>query len=131
MQNLKSNVIVERNLQGTKVTGYLNNELIITITNYGMNRCFEVSQSVSLIGSLEKVKYFNETINAVLDKVESLKSECEGRISIEVINCNGGWTLSIDGFNGEVDDNKDNVISLARYFKQRYESFNVIVSYKE
>lgn len=131
VSKVRDGVIVEKSYQGLKIEGYINDDLIITVSNFNLNRRFEVSQSKSLIGDLDKVKACNEIINAVLDKVESLKAEHEGHVSIAVVNRNGSWMVSIDGFDGDIDDSREDSISIARHFKQKYESLGVVVSYEE
>lgn len=129
MGEMRNGVIVEKTEQGCRVEGYLNDDRIIAITNFDITRRFMVSQSKSLAGDLDNALAYNKIMSAALEKVESLRAECEGRVAIGLIERDGEWIITSDGFDIGKEKRYEEAIATAEYFKRAYESKGVIVSY--
>lgn len=129
MGEIRNGVIVEKSVEGCRVEGYLNDDRIITITNCDISRRFVISQSKSLAGDLDNALAYNKIMSAVLETVESLRAECEGRVAIGLIERDGEWVITSDGFDIGKEKSHEDAIATAEYFKRAYESKGVIVSY--
>ena len=129
MREMRNGVIVEKTEQGCRVEGYLNDDRIIAITNFDITRRFMVSQSKSLAGDLDNALAYNKIMSAALETVESLRAECEGRVAIGLIERDGEWIITSDGFDIGKETSREDGVTTAKYFKQAYESKGVIVSY--
>lgn len=129
MREMRNGVIVEKSVEGCRIEGYLNDDRIIAITNFHVTRRFMVSQSQSLAGDLNNALAYNKIMSAALETVESLRAECEGRVAIGVIERDGGWIITSDGFDIGKEKSREDAITEAEYFKRAYESKGVIVSY--
>lgn len=129
MREMRNGVIVEKSVEGCRVEGYLNDDRIIAITNFNITRCFMVSQSKALAGGLDNALEYNKIMTAALEMVESLRAECEGRVTIGLIERDGEWIITSDGFDIGKETSQEDGVATAKYFKQAYESKGVIVSY--
>lgn len=129
MREMRNGVIVEKSVEGCRVEGYLNDDRIIAITNFDITRRFMVSQSKSLAGDLDNALAYNKIMSAALEMLESLRAECEGRVAIGLIERDGEWIITSDGFDIGKETSREDGVATAKYFKQAYESKGVIVSY--
>lgn len=129
MSKVKNGIFVEKSEQGCRIEGFLNDDRIITITNTDITRRFMVSQSKSLAGDLENALAYNKVMSAALEKVESLREEYEGRVSIGVIERDGEWFVTSDGFDIDKEKSREDAIATAEFFKSAYESKGVTVYY--
>lgn len=129
MGEMRNGVIVKKGVEGCRIEGYLDDDRIIAITNFNITRCFMVSQSKSLAGDLENALAYNKIMSATLEMVESLRAECEGRVAIGVVERDGEWIITSDGFDTGKEKSREDAIAAAEYFKRAYESKGVIVSY--
>lgn len=112
-----------------ELNGYLNDDRIIAITNFDITRSFKVSQSKSLAGDLDNALAYNKIMSAVLETVESLRAECEGRVAIGVVKRNDGWVVTTDGFDIHKEEKREEAIGMAEHFKLSYERAGTVVSY--
>ncbi len=133
MNRIAHGVVVEKTSQGCRVEGYLDNERVITITNCNIRRIFEVSHSKGLVGSFENAKAINDIMCEVIKVVEDLRKEHEGRVTISVVKQGDNWAVLVDGSNEspESKSNKEEAVSMAKFFKESYEKRGVIVKYDE
>lgn len=125
----KNEIIISKSIDGLRVDGYIDGKVVISVSNFNLGRKFEVSQGTTLVGDMVRARAINKIMNDVLDKVETLKESCEGKVSIDVVKRNDGWMMVIDGFDTEIEKNRNDAISLAEHFKKKYENAGVIVSY--
>lgn len=131
MSRIEYGVVVDKTSEGCRIEGYINWQTVITVSNRNTTRIFEVSQSKALVGSYEDAKDINKIMTEVLDKVESLREECEGRVSISMENSENVWNILIDGGIWATEKTKDEALSMVKYVKDSYEKRGVIVSCSE
>lgn len=129
MREMRNGVIVEKTEQGCRVEGYLNDERLVTISNFSLSRRFLISQSKTLAGDIDQALAINAVMSAALETVESLRAECEGRVAISVVKRNDGWVVSTDGFDIHKEEKREDAIGMAEHFKLSYERAGTVVSY--
>lgn len=131
MNKVNHGVAVDKNSEGIRVEGYINGDRVITVTNRNLRRKFEVSHSKALVGSYEEAKAISDIIKAVIDIVESLRAEHEGKITIAVVSDSNKWKILINKGEHGVEKTREEAIVIAQYLKQGYERVGVIVNYTE
>lgn len=129
MREMRNGVIVEKTEQGCRVEGYLNDERLVTISNFSLSRRFLISQSKTLAGDMDQALAINAVMSAALETVESLRAECEGRVAIGVVKRDDGWVVTTDGFDIHKEENREDAIGMAESFKLSYERAGTVVSY--
>lgn len=129
MREMRNGVIVEKTEQGCRVEGYLNDDRLVTISNFSLSRRFLISQSKTLAGDMDQALAINAVMSAALETVESLRAECEGRVAISVVKRDDGWVITTDGFDVYKEENREDVIGMAEHFKLSYERAGTVVSY--
>lgn len=131
MNRIEHGVIVDKTSDGFRVEGYINWEPVIIASNRNITRMFEISQSKALVGSYENAKAINKIMTEVLEKVESLREEYEGRVSISMEEGVNIWNILIDGGVFGAEKTKDEALSMVKFLKDSYEKRGVIVSCSE
>lgn len=131
MNRIEYGVVVDESSDGCRVVGYINWEPVIIASNRNITRMFEISQSKALVGSYENAKDINKIMTEVLEKVESLREEHEGRISISIEEGVNIWNILINGGVFGAEKTKDEALSMVKFLKDSYEKRGVIVSCSE
>ena len=131
MNRIEHGVIVDKTSDGFRVEGYINWEPVIIASNRNITRIFEISQSKALVGSYENAKAINKIMTEVLEKVESLREDHEGRVSISMEEGVNIWNILIDGGVFGAEKTKDEALSMVKFLKDSYEKRGVIVSCSE
>ncbi|MDI6976554.1 hypothetical protein [Serratia sp. Se-RSBMAAmG] len=129
MREMRNGVIVEKTEQGCRVEGYLNDDRLVTISNFSLSRRFLISQSKTLAGDIDQALAINAVMSAALETVESLRAECEGRVAIGVVKRDDGWVVTTDGFDIHKEEKREDAIGMAEHFKLSYERAGTVVSY--
>lgn len=131
MNRIEHGVTVDKTSDGFRVEGYINWEPVIIASNRNITRIFEISQSKALVGSYENAKAINKIMTEVLEKVESLREDHEGRVSISMEEGVNIWNILIDGGVFGTEKTKDESLSMVKFLKDSYEKRGVIVSCSE